>query len=157
MITILISLLSILVGGIIGSIVVWNYLDKVIEHRTGELEKNRELFKLTRMWITAYQEGKKIENYLINNNIENIAIYGMGAMGITLYKEFEKSKIKVVYGIDRSIHQMNNIDLYLPEDDLPNVDAIIVTAIMNYNDIERMLSKKVHCKVLSIADILLEV
>ncbi len=44
-----------------------------------------------------------------------------------------------------------------PEDELPDVDAVIVTAITFFDEIEEKLTEKISCPVLSLEDILYEV
>ena len=43
------------------------------------------------------------------------------------------------------------------EDELEPVDAVVVTAITFFNEIEQKLSKKLDCEIISLEDILYEV
>ena len=50
----------------------------------------------------------------------------------------------------------SDIDIYKPSEELPDVDAIIVTPIHAYEAIEESLSKKMDCLIMSIEDIIYE-
>lgn len=47
--------------------------------------------------------------------------------------------------------------MILPGENMPEVDAIVVTPIYYYYEIQEMLSSKVDCKIISLEDILNEI
>ena len=99
------------------------------------------------------EQGISVAEKLERQNIHEVAIYGMGDLGKHLVYELTNAKITVKYAIDRSFFAVSDLDVYLPDSELPNVDAIIVTAILDYESIRSNLEQKVFCPILSIADL----
>ena len=113
-------------------------------------------FLMANQWIKLKQDGVAIEDYFKKNGYQNIAIYGMAQLGEILYQELEKTSVEVSYAIDASpdrllVHYCNILQ---PEDDLPDVDAVIVTPIPYFKSIKRKLSKKLECPIISLEDVL---
>ena len=49
-----------------------------------------------------------------------------------------------------------NIDIYKPEDILPQVDVIVITPIFAYAEIERNLIERIDYKIVSLSDVIAE-
>ena len=106
-------------------------------------------------WIEAAQNEQFMAEWLRQNKYTTVGIYGMSLIGERLYVELMDRGIQVAYGIDRlSRDYLDGIKVYKPDAELPQVDAIIVTAVSEYKEIEEQLEKKVKCPVLSFRDIL---
>lgn len=121
-------------------------------------EKNRAKLILMNQWVNIKQEGKKLESFFLKNGYKKIALYGMGEVGERLVKELKDSEIEIAYGIDRNAQQIySQIDLLTMEDNLPQVDAIVITAVGEFDDISRALQVKMECPVLAIEDIVNEI
>ena len=126
-----------------------------------ETDKNRdqerklyEFYFLLTKWMMARQKNRTVGDYLKNNSINTVAIYGMKELGEILLHELETSGVKVEYLIDKSADSIfADIKIVKPNDNLEEVDAVIVTAIHYYNDIKNDLSKKLACPILSLEDI----
>ncbi len=109
-------------------------------------------------WVKIKQENKSIADYLEQNGYKEIAIYGMNYVGETLLDELANSNIKVKYAIDKNADAIySDIDVVTPDDELTEVDAVIVTAITFFDEIEEHLLDKMDCPILSMEDILYEV
>ena len=81
----------------------------------------------------------------------------MSYAGETLIEELKSTEIKIKYGIDRNVETIySDIDLVSPDDQFEKVDAVVVTAITFFEQIEEMLSEKVDCPVISLEDIISE-
>lgn len=120
-------------------------------------EKHLAIIKVFNQWMIARQEGKSIADYLKENGKETVAIYGMSYLGERLYDELKESDIEVKYAIDRNAESIcTDLDVYTLEDDLPEVDVIIVTAVYFYDEIEEMLEDRVDCVIFSLEDIVYE-
>ena len=79
----------------------------------------------------------------------------MSYVGVTLVEELKNTKIEVVYGIDKNADNIASIiDIITLKDEMKEVDAIVVTAIVFYEDIKRQLREKANCPVISLEDIL---
>lgn len=108
-------------------------------------------------WLCIKEDGKSILDYLYELKCDSIAIYGYGILGRHLLTELENSDLVVKYIIDRKlVGKVKDIEVVKPEDNLPAVDAIIVTPVWDFNEIEGYLSSKCDCKILSLAEILNE-
>ena len=68
------------------------------------------------------------------------------------------TSVEVAYGIDKNAEALYaDIEVVSAEDTLEEVDAIVVTAITFFDEIEEMLTMKVDCPIISLEDILYEV
>ena len=103
------------------------------------------------------QHGKHLEDYFHQNRIKDVAIYGMSYIGKRLYDELKSSDIEVKYVVDKNAKDIGmDIKTFFPDEEFPEVDAIIVTAISFFDEIEEILLSKINYKVISIEDILYE-
>ena len=108
-------------------------------------------------WVKVKQEGKTLASYFEKYGYKKIAVYGMSYAGETLVNELKDSEIEVMCGIDQKQGIYSVIDVFSPNEPLPNMDAIVVTAITFMDEIEIMLRCKVTCSTISLEDILYEV
>lgn len=121
-------------------------------------DKHLALYMLMNQWVKVKQENKDISAYLIKQGYKKIAIYGMNYVGETLLNELDGSEIEAVYAIDKNSDKIfASIDVLSPDDSLPEVDAVIVTPIFFFDEIEEVLVTKTEADILSIEDILYEV
>lgn len=121
-----------------------------------ELSNNHlALFQLMERWVKVKQHGKSMAEILEKKGYYNIAVYGMSYVGKRLIKELKGSNINVNYGIDRRIDLCcEDVEIVSAASDLKKVDAIVVTAVYYFDDIEITLSKKVGCPIISIEELL---
>ena len=153
-----ISILSTLAGAAFGAAAVGKMsMDKTKKIQSMS-DKHLELFKMMAQWVKAKQEGKNLASYLEQNGYKKIAIYGMSYAGETLVGELDGTGVTVAYGIDKNADSIYaDIDVVTMDDDLEPVDAIVVTAITFFDEIEEQLSEKVDCPIISLEDVLYEV
>lgn len=114
------------------------------------------LFKLLANFLKLKHESKDLSKYFEDNYIKTVAVYGIGYFGKEIYKELlELKNIKVLYAIDKNAQSIENSELKIFKltDELPPVDAIVVTPIQYYNEIEKDLYKKGINNTISIEDI----
>lgn len=150
----LIYLEGIVVGTILGLRIQKRYVKKWKDLSN----KNRALFLLMDQWVRIGQENKKIKEYFLRYKFYKIAIYGMSYVGLRLTKELKGSEIRIMYGIDRdAANILSDVSIFTLNDSLPDVDAIVVTAIGGFDEINDRLSRKVCCPVIAIEDILNEI
>lgn len=105
-------------------------------------------------WMTLRETDRHVADYLLRNNMKNIAIYGYGALGRHLVAELDDSGISIRYIIDRDV-RLNHLkyDIKRPEDVLPEVDAVIVTPVDDFEQIYFSLKKQIECRILSLLEI----
>lgn len=151
-------ILSSIIGVVIGYGISGRKKDKEICKVQQYSKKHLELFLLMNQWVKIKQEGKNLSSYFEKNNYKKIAVYGMSYVGETLIQELQNSNINVVYGIDKRADSMyTDIDIVSCNQELREVDAIIVTAITFFDEIEDELSRKVECPIISLQDVLYEI
>lgn len=156
------SVLSALTGTIVGAVVGAGATVKIVggaDNKTKELaEKHFALFLLMNQWVKVKQEGKTLSSYFEKNGYKKIAVYGMSYVGETLLSELKEKGIEVAYGIDRNADIIYaDIDVITVDELSDDVDAIVVTAVTYFDEIEEMLSEKVSCPIISLEDIIYEV
>lgn len=116
------------------------------------------LFSLMSCWLALKQKNVSIAGYFKEKNYKNIAIYGMGHMGLRLQDELDDGGIRVNYAIDQNkdnLHQ--GVKLVSPNEELYEADAVVVTAVDSFYEIEKILNEKLNCPILSLEDIIYDV
>lgn len=157
----MISVLSAIVGAGSAAVGVSMYE----KHKLEEGEKWKELankhlalMQLFNQWMITKQEGKSIVDYFHKESIKSIAIYGMSYVGERLYDELKDSDIEVKYAIDKNADGIySELEIVTPQEKLEEVDAIVVTPIFYFDEIEGTLSAKTEVAILSLEDILYEI
>jgi len=152
------AVLSALAGGIAGAVVAGREKNKEIKKVQGYAEKHLALYQMMNQWVKVKQEGKCLASYFEKYGYKKIAVYGMSFAGETLLDELKNTDILAAYGIDKNAAAIYaDVDIVLPEGHLDEVDAVVVTAVTFFDEIEEQLGKKLHCPIISLEDILYEV
>ena len=120
------------------------------------LIKYRSYYPLVLDWLTNLENGQSISDYLKLNGFTKIAVYGGRNIGEHLINQLNKTDVSVEYIIDKTLSEseLYRIPVYRIDDELPVVDAIIVTPIWDYENIKTELLKQVNYPVISIKDII---
>lgn len=154
----MIGAFSLLVGAGVGAVATDNLKRKQIEDWKSMSDKHLALFRMMDQWVRVKQQGKNLADYLEQEGYKRIAIYGMSFAGETLVSELEGSGIQIAYAIDKRAEAIySELEIVSPEDELEEVDAIVVTPITFFDQIEDILMDKVNCPIISLEDILYEV
>lgn len=137
---------------------VW-YAEKVLEKplwkAQGESIKFQALFQMMGVWMARKQRGKRIEEYFGKNGYKKVAIYGMSLAGQVLFSELIETDIQVLYAVDKNNEGvLSEIEVYSPEERLPEADVMVVSAITYYEEIIETLREKVNCPIISLEDII---
>lgn len=103
--------------------------------------KRMDLFKLAVKWI---KNPEKITNYIRAQGYKRVGVYGMSYLGDCLVETLQKEGIEVIYGIDRNAEKIYNsyVPIYHIEDELPDIDVLIVTAFVSYQQIKKEMEQK---------------
>lgn len=151
----IIAVLSSLVGVAVGAGTVQKVaMKKTIEQKENS-DKHLALYLMMNQWVKVKQAGKSIPNFLLEKGYSKIAIYGMNYVGETLYDELRDSGLEIAYAIDKNADEIYaEIDVISPNTELDQVDAIIVTPIFFFDEIEEMLSGKTDADIICMEDIL---
>lgn len=140
-------------------------LDQELYHRTDELRKQAEfgkkcliLYKLMNRWMAINQRGRNIYEYFEKNGYKKIAVYGLHYVGERLCDELRNTDIDIVFTMDKnSSRGYYGIKNYSSFNNLPNVDAVIVTPITFYSDIKSELCEKIKCPIISLDTVISEI
>lgn len=118
-------------------------------------DKHLRLLLLMCRWVELKQLGKSPVTYFEERGYKTLAVYGMNYVGERFLQEMDGSRVKVLYAIDRNADEIyTNVEVVTMEDDLPVVDAVVVTPVSYFTEVKKQLSEKVDCPVLSLEDIL---
>ncbi len=121
-------------------------------------DKFKEYYNLLNRWLELKHQDKPVSIYFDKEKIDSIAIYGMGELGYRLLEELEGSNINVKYGIDQNPgYGVNGLEIKSLEDEFEKVDAIIVTPIFAFDEIEKKLREKFSGSVISIEDVIYDI
>jgi len=117
-------------------------------------DKHLRLFMMMNCWTNAKIRGVGVVDYLKENNAQKVAVYGLSYAGQTLINELEQNNIEIAYGVDQNPDfYCQNFDVLSPDEDLPNVDIMIITAISSFEDIKERLKSKIDCRIVSLEEI----
>ena len=154
----IISVLSVLTGVAIGASIMGKSAAEARNKTKSMSDKHYALFLMMNQWVKVKQRGKNLAEYFIKMGYKNIAIYGMSYVGDSLISELKDTEVRVAYGIDRNAHRIySDVDMFSLEEDLAEVDAVVVTAITFFDEIEEKLSEKMDCPIISLEKILCEI
>ncbi len=131
---------------------------KQIETLKQRSDKFTKYFNLLIKWLDNEIHSVSITNYFKKYDIHTIGIYGIGKIGKLFYDELKDSKdIKIIFGIDQSVFSYNGLTVYRPYEEIPKVDAIIVTTNNIFDDVKKLLEQNIHCPIINIDDIINDV
>jgi hypothetical protein len=153
----ILSGLSAVAGATAGAAANRYYMNREWEKQQERYEKFKNYFDVLNQWMTLREEGRSVVSYFEKYNIRTIAVYGMGKLGNHLLWELQDSPIKVVYGIDKNNKVLpSGLSVYAKNDDLPPVDAVVVSATFDYDAIEMDLCCRTDMLILSLEAIVME-
>lgn len=113
-------------------------------------------FEVLRKWLSLKQQGSHLEKFFYDNGITEICIYGMAELGHLLVDEMKNSSIKIRCGIDRAEKEENAIEIVNVKDAYryKDVQAIVVTPVQYYSEIEKELRNKTEAYIICLEDII---
>ena len=154
----MVAVISTLVGAIAGATAAAKVSIGMIDRNREMSDKHLIILRALNEWMITKQNGKHIVDYFHKKEIKTVAIYGMSFLGERLYDELKGTDIEVKYAIDKNATNIfSEIDILLPDEELPEVDAVIVTPIFFFTEIESNLAPKTQAKIIPLDDILYEI
>ena len=124
-----------------------------LRQKEWDQRRKNKLLQMTFLWVDNLQKEKRIGDWLLGKGYDSVAVYGAGGVGRRVLAELSGTSIKVLYAIDKNPVE-TGIPVYTPDDDLPAVDCVIVTVVMEYKEICRCLRAQLECPVFSIEEII---
>lgn len=118
-------------------------------------DKNQKLLEIMQRWLCIKLEGKSFEYVLIERHIHSIAIYGMGYLGCCFYDQLENSNVSIEYVLDRNRSYLKKVVKVLSlDEELPQVDAIIVTVLEGTEELCRIIKTKFNFRIITLLELL---
>lgn len=132
-------------------------LNSELNNLKEELDKDRYYLKVLDQWMMLRENNFSIETWLIRAGCKKIALYGYSILGRHFHKELLGGEVTIQYVIDRQGNKLRlELPVYLPEDSVPKVDAVIVASTYYYDEIRQFLRKKGIGRIISLETILYE-
>ena len=115
------------------------------------------LFQLMNQWMANKQRNISIGKYLWETGCRNVAIYGMGCMGLRLAEELDGTGVNIKYAVDQNMDNIcTDLPIFHPDGEVENVDLMIVTAVTYFDEISKLLCEKVCFPIISLEDVIHE-
>ncbi|WP_051524665.1 glycosyltransferase WbsX family protein [Pseudobutyrivibrio sp. MD2005] len=116
-----------------------------------QLERYKYFWYTYDRWLNYLEQGLSINNFIDYYGYKRIAIYGIGMFARHIIRELPNNT--VIYGIDKKAK--NNFDsiksigfpIMSPDDDLPDVDAVLVTVGYDFESIYNGLKENLDLEV----------
>ena len=117
--------------------------------------KYKSFVEILDKWLETERNRKfNFRKFFTRQGIRTVAIYGMAMMGKQLYQQLMEESIIPIYGIDRYVGQYgDSFKIIRPEENYPEVDAIIVTTYDN-EQIVRMIKGKSKAIIFTIEELI---
>lgn len=154
----IIGIAGALCAGIAGIVLTVRVKNEEIQKKQKSKDKFKGYYNLLNQWLRLRQENKSLGAFFTENHYSTVAIYGMGELGNRLYDELKDSSVQVKYAIDENTAgAYSEIEVIGPEEDFPEADVIVVTAVFAYSEIEEKLSGRTDIPVVSLEDVVYEI
>ena len=136
-----------------------------------KLQKHILFYQVLTRWLELKVEGHGTGELLAGRGYRRIAVYGYAELGKLLCLElcgsgmgdldreeadFGTADVMVSYVMDKKVKDTGreNLPVYVPGSGLPAVDAVVVTAVYDFDGIWKELSEMGFCHVLSLRTLL---
>lgn len=153
-----VGLLSMAGGMVAGTAIILGIRQNMGTVQSGKTEKFRMYYQVLNQWLMLRQEGKNLEQYFQKKGYSSIAIYGMGELGNRLLKELENTEVVVKYCMDSKSATLDE-HMNVKEDGInaDEVDAVVVTAVFAFDEIEEKLRREMKCDIISLEEVVFDV
>lgn len=121
-----------------------------------KLQKSVMFYWVLTRWMDLKIRGYGIVDILNKLKIRNIAVYGYAELGQLLCSELVNTKVQVSYLLDKRVKEtgIENLPVYIPQGGLPEVDAVVVTAVYYFDEIEKDLLQMGYQNIISFRNLL---
>ena len=155
---------SFVVGIIVASFSLWLFkkrrIDPIFSDLKASNQKMHSFYNLLIWWVKNYQDEFLVSDSIKKMGFRRVAIYGIKELGERAYVECVRAGIEVPFFIDKCGTEEVYIDgivrVIKPSDIssyLDGIDAVIVTAVTYFEEIERELRNCVKCPIVSLEDV----
>ena len=131
----------------------------IFVQETKEIEKHekyRIYMNLLDIWMNLREKNIRISKFLEKYEYKKVAIYGYGIFGKHLLTELKEDNVDVRYIIDRRNNISDDeIKVCNIEEHLQNIDVIIITPILDYEEIYKTIIKNnMDVSIISLKEII---
>lgn len=142
-------------GLALGACLMGAWKGKELRRLRGRAGALTDHFQLLNHWLEIKNEGKSTASYFTEMGYGHIAIYGMAELANRLIDDLAGGPVVVDYGIDRDIScsAARISEVYSPDDELPETDAVVVTPYADFDEIKGKLEGKVACPAISLEEV----
>lgn len=122
------------------------------------LQKSILFYQILTRWVEMKIKGGSVAEVIKKRGIHMVAIYGYAEMGKLLCMELVQAGMEVVYVLDRKVTHTENekIPVFVPQKGLPEVEAVVVTAVYYFHEIEKELMEMGFHNIVSLRDLVKE-
>ena len=122
---------------------------------TSIIARYQSYWHILNKWLTLIESGNTLEEKLTIRGYHIIGLYGLGMLGMHVVKELEGTSVFIKYGIDQRGNDIRQkFPIFKVEDELPEVDAIIVSATYDFGQIYHELKKRTSIPIVSLEEII---
>ncbi|MDE6603084.1 MAG: glycosyltransferase [Lachnospiraceae bacterium] len=130
-------------------------VESAAEDHIRVLSKFQKMFFVYHTWMNLYEQGVRLEDYLVRRGIRTVAIYGFSYIGKRLYHSLNKGKVCVKYFIDMNAEYLKEemVSVYLPDGQAPAVDMIIISLVEEVESIRKKLTDLSDARVCAVTEL----
>lgn len=114
--------------------------------------RKAKFYTLLSDWMELKGSKGSLADVLREQDIHTVAVYGAGKHGRFLYQDLTEKGfgIRCFIDQDKNVHAPGGLPVYLPEEDMPSVDAILVSVYLEFEKIKKVLKEHQDSKVISL-------
>ncbi len=120
--------------------------------RVREQASLKKKWEILDRWMWLRERKVRLAEYLLQEGVQKIAVYGCAVLGRMVYEEIKKD-IAVQYFIDRNANDFEKeISVYTLQKGLPEVDGVIITLIDQAEMVREEIKNVLDGKIIILKD-----
>ncbi len=154
---IILIIVGIVIGLIIGLFLSLRLILFIAKKKDENIYKFQSYYKLMIKLMYKMMDKEPLFLNLKENGYVTIAIYGCADMGILLYSLLSKEGYNIEFFLDKNLagQEKCGIEIRKPSQNMDNIDCVIVTPYLAFDEIENELRKKMNnVKVVSLKQLI---
>lgn len=144
------------IGFLLSTMAFFFFFGKFILKERNNNIKYKILFELLGLWNIKEEKGYKFGSRIDKNECRTIGIYGVGVLGKKLVNVLCSEGFECVLIDSNASVQFENKHVFSINEILPAMDLLIVTPITYFDEIEKSMSGKVNCPIVSLKKVIEE-
>lgn len=114
-----------------------------------------QLQRQYKFYALLYEWKLKNRKLFVQKDI-TIAIYGLGKWGELFYQDIKELPVNILYGIDQKVKEFHGLPVKNPCEQLEDVDMIVVTIFLEFEEVKTTLQDKYSGRIVSIEELIKE-